>query len=80
MYSGLYLDEIKPQFTILPKVDIAIPPETEPEPKKVSTILLNKNILNEDYTIMRFGFRDTKNPNTIDERCLGLKIGQYVWI
>ena len=29
---------------------------------------------------MRFGYQDINNPNAIDERCLGLKIGQYIWI
>ena len=28
---------------------------------------------------MRFGFQDINNSNAIDERCLGLKIGQYIW-
>ena len=37
-------------------------------------------MLNEDYTILRFGFKDSRNPSAIDERCLGLRIGQYVWV
>lgn len=35
-----------------------------------------KSLLNQEYCILRFSFLDDDHAN----KCLGLKIGQYIWI
>lgn len=44
------------------------------------SVLLAKNKINPDYSILRFGFKDPQVEGGLAGKCLGLKIGQYIWV